>query len=54
VTDLPAAGHVTTKKFIMQWDEGKDNFINHPPDATISVPGGTGSKAGQAVDEAQA
>lgn len=33
----------------MQWDEGKDNFIKHPPDATISVAGGAGSKVGQAV-----
>jgi hypothetical protein len=39
-----AAGHVTTEQFIMQWDEGADNFIKDPPNATISVLGGDGSK----------
>src|SRR6059058_1974789 len=29
-----AAGHVTTEQFIMQWDEGKDNFAIDPPNAT--------------------
>ena len=28
-----AAGHVTTRQFIMQWDEGKDNFAKDPPNA---------------------
>jgi hypothetical protein len=32
-----AAGHVTTEQFIMQWDEGKDNFAKDPPNATVSV-----------------
>lgn len=44
-----AAGHVTTEQFIMQWDEGKDNFIKDPPNATISVLGGDGSKVEDAV-----
>ena len=39
-----AAGHVTTEQFIMQWDEDKDNLIKDPPNATISVLGGDGSK----------
>lgn len=44
-----AAGHVTTAQFIMQWDEGADNFIKDPPNATISVLGGDGSKVEDAV-----
>jgi hypothetical protein len=44
-----AAGHVTTAQFIMQWDEGADNFIKDPPNATISVLGGNGSKVEDAV-----
>ena len=44
-----AAGHVTTEQFIMQWDEGADNFIKDPPNATISVLGGDGSKVDDAV-----
>lgn len=44
-----AAGHVTTEQFIMQWDEDKDNFIKDPPNATISVLGGDGSKVEDAV-----
>jgi hypothetical protein len=44
-----AAGHVTTEQFIMQWDEGKNNFFNDPPNATISVLGGDGSKVADAV-----
>ena len=39
-----AAGHVTTEQFIMQWDEGKDSFAKDPPNATVSVLGGDGSK----------
>ena len=35
-----AAGHVTTEQFIMQWDEGKDNFAIDPPNATVSILGG--------------
>ncbi|WP_144295183.1 hypothetical protein [Rhodoligotrophos appendicifer] len=44
-----AAGHVTTKQFIMQWDEGKDSFAKDPPNATISVLGGDGSAVEDAV-----
>ncbi|BCH28637.1 hypothetical protein MesoLjLc_05670 [Mesorhizobium sp. L-8-10] len=36
-------------EFIMAWDEGKDNFVKHPPDATVSVPAGHGLKIEQAV-----
>ena len=42
-------GPVTTEQFIMQWDEGADNFIKDPPNATISVLGGDGSKVEDAV-----
>ncbi len=44
-----AAGHVTTKQFIMQWDEGKNNFAVDPPNATVSVLGGDGSDVNDAV-----
>ena len=44
-----AAGHVTTAQFIMQWDEGKDNFAIDPPNATVSVLGGDGSDISDAV-----
>src|SRR5918993_2321235 len=44
-----AAGHVVTAQFIMQWDEGKDSFAKDPPNATVSVLGGDGSKVGDAV-----
>jgi hypothetical protein len=44
-----AAGHVTTEQFIMQWDEGKDNFAIDPPNATISALGGDGSDVSDAV-----
>ena len=44
-----AAGHVTTEQFIMQWDEGKDNFAVDPPNATVSVLGGDGSDVSDAV-----
>lgn len=44
-----AAGHVTTEQFIKQWDEGADNFIKDPPNATISVLEGDGSKVEDAV-----
>ena len=33
----------------MQWDEGKDSFAKDPPNATISVLGGDGSKISDAV-----
>ena len=44
-----AAGHVTTAQFIMQWDEGKDNFAIDPPNATVSILGGDGSEVNDAV-----
>ncbi|WP_271899326.1 hypothetical protein [Candidatus Phyllobacterium onerii] len=44
-----AAGHVATEQFIMQWDEGKDNFAVDPPNATVSVLGGDGSGVSDAV-----
>ncbi|CAN7468278.1 hypothetical protein [Mesorhizobium sp. LjNodule214] len=44
-----AAGHVTTEQFIMQWDEGKDNFAIDPPNATVSVLGGDGSDVSDVV-----
>src|SRR5919107_1469622 len=44
-----AAGHVMTEQFIMQWDEGKDSFAKDPPNATVSVLGGDGSKVSEAV-----
>ena len=44
-----AAGHVTTAQFIMQWDEGKDNFAIDPPNATVSVIGGDGSQISDVV-----
>ncbi|AYG61930.1 hypothetical protein [Rhizobium jaguaris] len=44
-----AAGHVATEQFIMQWDEGKNNFAKDPPNATVSVLGGDGSEVSDAV-----
>ncbi|CAN7296260.1 hypothetical protein [Rhizobium leguminosarum] len=44
-----AAGHVTTEQFIMQWDDGKDNFAVDPPNATVSVLGGDGSDVSDTV-----
>ena len=32
-----AAGHETTRQFLMQWDEGKNSFAKDPPNATVSV-----------------
>ena len=46
---IRAAGHVMTEQFIMQWDEGKDNFAIDPPNATVSVLGGDGSDVSDAV-----
>src|SRR3954447_19817892 len=34
---------------IVQWDEGNDNFAKDPPNATVSVLGGDGSKVSDAV-----
>jgi hypothetical protein len=44
-----AAGHLTTAQLIEQWDTGKDNFAIDPPNATVSVLGGTGSDISDAV-----
>jgi hypothetical protein len=43
-----AAGHVLTKHFIKEWDEGSDSFAKDPPNATISVL----SADGEAVEDA--
>ncbi len=40
---------MATEQFIMQWDEGKDNFAVDPPNATVSVLGGDGSDVSDAV-----
>jgi hypothetical protein len=42
-------GPVTTEQFVMQWDEDKGSFAKNPPNATISVLGGDGSKVEDAV-----
>jgi hypothetical protein len=44
-----AAGHVLTKEFIKQWDEGNDSFAKDPPNATISVLNSDGSAIEDAV-----
>jgi hypothetical protein len=44
-----AAGHLMTEQFIMQWDDGKDNFAVDPPNATVSILGGDGSDVSDAV-----
>jgi hypothetical protein len=38
-----------TAQFIMQWDDGKDNFAVDPPNATVSILGGEGSDVSDAV-----
>ena len=43
-----AAGHVLTKHFLKEWDEGSDSFAKDPPNATISVL----SADGEAVEDA--
>jgi hypothetical protein len=43
-----AAGHLTTDELVKQWGEGPDNFVQDPPNATISVLGG-GSDVSDAV-----
>ena len=43
-----AAGHVLTKHFLKEWDEGSDSFAKDPPNATISVL----SEEGDAVEDA--
>ncbi|MBX9760923.1 MAG: hypothetical protein K2Y29_19250 [Beijerinckiaceae bacterium] len=44
-----AAGHETTRQFLMQWDEGKDSFAKVPPNATISVLGANAGEVSDAV-----
>src|SRR5271166_493601 len=44
-----AAGHVLTKHFIREWDEGSDSFAKDPPNATISVLGADGESVEDAV-----
>lgn len=36
-----AAGHETAAQFVARWDDGKDSFKNDPPNATVSVLGGS-------------
>jgi hypothetical protein len=44
-----AAGHVLTKHFLREWDEGSDSFAKDPPNATISVLGADGDSVEDAV-----
>ena len=44
-----AAGHVLTKHFIKEWDEGSDSFAKDPPNATISVLSAEGDTVEDAV-----
>jgi hypothetical protein len=44
-----AAGHVLTKDFLKEWDEGADSFAKDPPNATISVLGADGGSVEDAV-----
>ena len=44
-----AAGHVLTKHFLKEWDEGSDSFAKDPPNATISVLGADGASVEDAV-----
>lgn len=46
-----AAGHVLTSEFVNSWDEGKDSFAKDPPNATVSVLGGSADKIKDAVVE---
>ena len=32
-----SAGHVLTKHFLEEWDEGTDSFAKDPPNATVSA-----------------
>ena len=36
-----AAGHETAAQFVARWGDGKDSFKNDPPNATVSVLGGS-------------
>src|SRR5271163_3076949 len=44
-----AAGHVLTKHFLKEWDEGSESFAKDPPNATISVLSGEGDTVEDAV-----
>jgi hypothetical protein len=44
-----AAGHVLTKDFLREWDEGSDSFAKDPPNATISVLSAEGDSVEDAV-----
>ena len=44
-----AAGHVLTKHFLREWDEGSDSFAKNPPNATISVLSSEGDTVEDAV-----
>src|ERR1700689_3157857 len=44
-----AAGHVLTKHFLKEWDEGSDSFAKDPPNATISVLSAEGDALEDAV-----
>ncbi len=44
-----AAGHVLTKDFLKEWDEGSDSFAKDPPNATISVLSAEGDTVEDAV-----
>ena len=44
-----AAGHVLTKDFLREWDQGADSFAKDPPNATISVLGADGASVEDAV-----
>jgi len=44
-----SAGHVLTRHFIKEWDEGSDSFAKDPPNATISVLGADGASVKDAV-----
>jgi hypothetical protein len=44
-----SAGHVLTRHFLKEWDEGSDSFAKDPPNATISVLGADGGSVKDAV-----
>jgi hypothetical protein len=44
-----AAGHVLTKHFLREWDEGSDSFAKNPSNATISVLSAEGDTVEDAV-----
>jgi hypothetical protein len=44
-----AAGHVLTRDFLKEWDQGSDSFAKDPPNATISVLSAEGDSVEDAV-----